>query len=279
MRPVEKIKERVIDGFGREWKHFNQHQLDEIERTRIFHDYFNIFPWARLPSSGGIGADIGCGSGRWATVVAPRVAHLHLVDASAAALNVAASATKTLNNVTCHQADVMNLPFADGTLDFAYSLGVLHHVPDTAGAVGEIVRKLKRGAPLLLYLYYRFDNRPGWYRGLWRASDLARRVVSRLPFRIRLMVSTVVAAAVYFPLAQIASMGERWGRDVGGWPLSYYRDKSFYTMRTDSLDRLGTELEQRFTGEEVGEMLRRAGMDEIRFSDRPPYWVAVGVKR
>lgn len=50
-------------------------------------------------------------------------------------------------------------------------------------------------------------------------------------------------------------------------------------MRTDSLDRLGTELEQRFTREEVRNMMLRAGMDEIQFSDRPPYWVVAGVKK
>lgn len=274
-----KIKERVIEGFGKEWEHFNQRGLNALERSKIFADYFSVFPWSRLPASQGIGADIGCGSGRWAAVVAPRVGHLHLVDASASALSVAAVATKELNNVSYHQADVTRLPFEDGTLDFAYSLGVLHHVPDTADAVGEIAKKLKHGAPLLLYLYYRFDNRPGWYRNLWRVSDLIRRVVSRLPFRIRLIVSTVVAAVVYFPLSQIARIGERQGRNVDAWPLSYYRDKSFYTMRTDSLDRLGTVLEQRFTREEIREMLRRAGMDEIRFSEQPPYWVAVGIKK
>ena len=276
---MEKIKERVIEGFGREWEHFNQHQLGAVERARIFHDYFNIFPWSRLPSSGGIGADIGCGSGRWAAVVAPRVEYLHLVDASASALKVAAAATRTLGNVACLQSDVTRLPFADGTLDFAYSLGVLHHVPDTAGAVIEIAGKLKRGAPLLLYLYYRFDNRPKWYRNLWWASDKIRKVVSRLPFRLRLMISTVIATGAYWPLAKIARIGERRGRNVAGWPLSYYRDKSFYTMRTDSLDRLGTELEQRFTREEVRNMMLRAGMDEIQFSDRPPYWVVAGVKK
>ena len=276
---MEKIKERVIEAFGREWEHFNQHPLDATERARIFHDYFNIFPWSRLPSSGGIGADIGCGSGRWAAVVAPRVEYLHLVDASASALNVAAEATKTLSNVAYLQSDVTRLPFADGTLDFAYSLGVLHHVPDTIGAVIEIARKLKRGAPLLLYLYYRFDNRPKWYRNLWWASDTIRKVVSRLPFRLRLIISTVIATSVYWPLAKIARIGERRGRNVGEWPLSYYRDKSFYTMRTDSLDRLGTELEQRFTREEVRNMMLRAGMDEIQFSDRPPYWVVVGMKQ
>jgi hypothetical protein len=72
---------------------------------------------------------------------------------------------------------------------------------------------------------------------------------------------------------------ERLGFGVGGIPLSYYRVHSFYTMRTDSRDRFGTPLEQRFTRKEVGAMLEAAGLRDVRFSDRAPYWCAVGIKR
>jgi len=88
-------------------------------------------------------------------------------------------------NVEFHVASVANLPFEDASLDFAFSLGVLHHVPDTVAAIRSVAEKLKPGAPLLLYLYYAFDNRPRWYRVLWQASDLIRRLVSRLPDRVR----------------------------------------------------------------------------------------------
>ena len=49
-------------------------------------------------------------------------------------------------------------------------------------------------------------------------------------------------------------------------------------MRTDALDRFGTRLEQRFTRSEIGEMMTAAGLDDIRFSEREPYWVACGRK-
>lgn len=41
--PRMKIKERVIEGFGREWEHFNQHQLNTLERAKIFGDYVQYF--------------------------------------------------------------------------------------------------------------------------------------------------------------------------------------------------------------------------------------------
>ena len=138
----------TVDGFGQEWSRFTQAELGEPERQRVFAEYFSIFRWERLPPGGGVGADIGCGSGRWAALVAPRVSRLHLVDASSQALAVARANLAHQDNVSFHEASVDALPFPDNSLDFAYSLGVLHHVPDTEAAIVSVARKLKPGAPL-----------------------------------------------------------------------------------------------------------------------------------
>jgi ubiquinone/menaquinone biosynthesis C-methylase UbiE len=66
-----------------------------------------------------------------------------------------------LNNCEFHLASVDEIPLPDSSQDFGYSLGVLHHIPDTQLALNACVKKLKLGAPFLLYCYYRFDNRPG----------------------------------------------------------------------------------------------------------------------
>jgi hypothetical protein len=66
---------------------------------------------------------------------------------------------------------------------------------------------------------------------------------------------------------------------VAGIPLSAYRGQSFYTMRTDALDRFGTRLEQRFSREAIQGMMEEAGLHQIVFSDSVPYWCAVGRKK
>ena len=269
--------DRVVKGFGEEWSRFTQRELLPDERQAIFEDYFSIFSWDTLPVNAS-GADIGCGSGRWAMLVAPLVGELHLVDASAAALDVARRNLDRAGNVRFHHASVDELPFAEGSLDFAYSLGVLHHVPDTLAALRSVARVLKPGAPLLVYLYYAFDNRPQWFRALWRLSDWIRRVISRLPVRPRNAVCDVIAVTVYWPLARLAKVLDGFGLLPTAWPLAAYRDRSFYTLRTDALDHFGTRIEQRFTRTEIEAMLRAGGFDGIRFSDRLPYWCAVGVK-
>lgn len=267
----------VVAGFGAEWSRFDQRQLEDDERDRIFRDYFERFPWADLGEAA-IGADIGCGSGRWAKVVAPLVRTLSLVDASEQALEVARSNLAGSANVMFLQASVGALPFEDAALDFAYSLGVLHHVPDTRRALCEVGRVLKPGAPLLVYLYYAFDNRPLWYRYLWRLSDLLRRMISGLPNRPRQLICDVIALTVYWPLARLAALVGRLGASLCSWPLSYYRDKSFYTMRTDALDRFGTSLEQRFTRKEITSMLEQAGFRNVTFGDREPFWCALAYR-
>ena len=258
---------------------FTQAELDPAERQRIFDGYFAVFPWASLPADGGEGADIGCGSGRWAALVAPRVRRLHAVDASEQALGVARENLRSCANVEFHRETVGQLSMADGSLDFAYSLGVLHHVPDTAGAIRQIVAKLKPGAPFLVYLYYAFDNRPLWYRLIWRMSDALRAAVSRMPMPIRYVMSQVMAMLVYWPLARSAKLLEKIACLPASWPLGFYRNMSFYTMRTDALDRFGTRLEKRFTRKQIAAMLEEAGFEQVRFSEAPPYWVGVGMKR
>jgi SAM-dependent methyltransferase len=266
---------KTVEGFGEEWTAFDQSGLSDAERLQLFSDYFSLFPWHELPPKAE-GFDLGCGSGRWAGLVATRIGKLHCIDASPAALAVARRNLASHANVDLHLASVESIPLPDASQDFGYSLGVLHHVPDTAQGLAQCVRKLKQGAPFLVYLYYRFDNRPGWYRLLWRTSDSVRHAVSRLPFGLRRAITDAIAALVYWPLALSAALGERLGLNVSSWPLSAYRTRSFYAMRTDSLDRFGTKLEQRFTRAEIESMMRNAGLEGIAFREAVPYWVAIG---
>ena len=274
---VSNADNTVVEAFGQEWSKFDQNKADPAELRTIFDLYFAIFPWNQL-SRDAVGFDLGCGSGRWAYFVAPRIGRLYCIDASAVALQVAQTKLHSYSNCEFCCASVESIPLSDNSADFGYSLGVLHHVPDTFGGIEACVRKLKSGAPFLLYLYYAFDNRPWWFRLIWRVSDLVRRLISRLPFAIKSLVCDVIAAMVYWPLARIAKVLEKRGLPVDAMPLAPYRDRSLYVMRTDALDRFGTRLEQRFTKAQISEMMRKAGLERIRFSETP-CWCAVGYKK
>lgn len=277
---VQNRDSKTVAGFGDEWTRFDQSGLSREEHADLFDMYFGIFPWDELPV-GARGFDMGCGSGRWAELVAPRVGELHCVDPSAA-LDVAKRNLSSHNNCFFHCAGVGEWLAGESSMDFGYSLGVLHHVPDTEQGIKDCVALLKPGAPFLLYLYYAFDNRTLPYRMLWRFSDVVRKVVSACPFWLRYLLSQLLAVFVYIPFARLSWLLENLGvprKFVEKVPLSFYRRLSFYTMRTDALDRFGTRLEKRFTRDEIEAMMRRAGLVGIRFSEKMPHWCAVGFRR
>jgi ubiquinone/menaquinone biosynthesis C-methylase UbiE len=260
----------TVKGFGREWTTFNQGALSESERGEIFQQYFSLIDWTERPRRA---LDMGCGSGRWAALAAPMVDSLVAADASSEALAVA---RRNINaaNVSFAESTPEDLPFPDGHFDLIFSLGVLHHVPDTEGAIGCLARKLSPGGTLLLYLYYAFDNRPAWYRFVWRASDLGRRLMCRLPFSLRHALSEAIAILFYWPLARMA----KYLPLPASWPLRYYANRSLYVMRTDALDRFGTKVEKRFSRKQIVEMLQAAELSDVKFSDSWPYWVCKAIK-
>lgn len=270
------IDPKVVKTFGEEWTKFHHVERENSDLQTLFQSYFSIFPWHKLPPDAE-GFDLGCGTGRWAHFVAQRVGLLHCIDASDTALNIARRNLRTHSNCSFHCASVDEIPLADGSADFGYSLGVLHHVPDAEQGIRECARKLKPGAPLLIYLYYAFDNRPAWYRFIWRLSDPIRRLIAALPFAIRSPLCDLIAALVYWPVARTSKQLERLGVDVTHFPLSSYRQRSFYSMRTDALDRFGTRLEKRFTRQQINHMMEAAGFERIVFSESP-YWCAVGYR-
>ena len=272
------LDEKTVRDFGKEWASFDQSDVTDEELDRIFEGYFRVFPWDDLPDDP-VGMDVGCGSGRWAQRVAPKVGKLHCIDASAQALEVTKSKLRTHSNCRFHHASVDAIPIPDDSLDFGYSLGVLHHLPDTEGGLRSCVEKLQIDAPFLLYLYYALDNKPTWFRILWRLSDMVRAGCSQLPHPLKVAVSGLVASLLYLPLARLALLWEQIGRDSEKVPLSFYKRLSFYTMRTDALDRFGTRLEKRFRKEEVESMMKSAGLGDISFSPEPPYWCAVGFRK
>jgi ubiquinone/menaquinone biosynthesis C-methylase UbiE len=270
------IDHKTVDGFGDEWLRFDQSNLPVQEHGDRFESYFSIFPWHILPKNAE-GFDLGCGSGRWAKMVAPRVGHLHCIDPSEA-LDVARKNLAKFENCEFHNAVVSAIPLGDESMDFGYSLGVLHHIPDAQAGLDACVKKLKIRAPFLLYIYYNFDNRPLWFRYIWRISNFLRYAVSRMPNRLRYFCSQILALLVYLPLTTLSRAAEKVGINVSNFPLSYYRNMSFYTMRTDALDRFGTRLEQRFSREQIQLMMEKAGLERVVFSKNEPFWCAVGYR-
>ncbi len=268
----------TANSFGEEWEKFSQEHLNLKEAKRRFEEYFHIFPWDELPEKAE-GIDIGCGSGRWDKFVAPRVEKLHCVEPAEKAINIAKKQLASFNNIEFHNSSLNDLTIRPASQDFCFSLGVLHHVPNTFDALQSCVRLLKPKAPILIYLYYKFDNRSKWFRLLWKISDKIRKGIIKLPSKYKNLVCEIIAFVVYLPFAKVSLILDKLSMDVSSFPLSYYRNYSFYSMRTDARDRFGTPIEHRFNRSEIIEMCHKAGLENIVFSANAPFWCFIAKKK
>lgn len=271
------IDQITVKSFGEEWDRFNDFSDHEIDR--IGNEYFDIVSDKHLNKNSYV-LDVGCGSGRWSRFISKKVHFVEAIDPSSAVVN-AVNMTGSCGNVRVTQASVDYIPFENNSFDFVFSLGVLHHIPDTQSAMTSCIQKLKPGGYFLVYLYYKFDNKNFAFKFIFRIINLLRIFISRLPSKMKIFLCDVLALLIYFPLARfsrlikIVSKKKKYYQLV---PLNYYHDKSFYIMRNDSLDRFGTPLEQRFTKNEILKMMNNAGLTEVEFSDKAPFWHAIGKK-
>ena len=272
----ENIDELAVKHFGQEWTRFDQ-DLPQSELKHLAKKYFKIFPWEILPPDS-VGFDMGCGSGRWASYVSTKVKKLICIDPSEEALEIAKKNLKNTKNCFFSLGSANLNDLKDNSMDFGYSLGVLHHIPNTLSALESCSKKLKTGAPFLVYLYYRFDNRGFMFKLTWRISNVMRLIISHLPFAIKRVITDLLAILIYFPMARLAFFLERLGFKSKFLPLSFYKNLPLYTMRTDSLDRFGTPLEKRFTKKEIKDMMEKVDLLNITFMEEEPYWVCLGYK-
>lgn len=274
----ENIDKSTVQSFGEEWKAF--HQFDDAEINKIGDTYFDIVTPEML-GPGKTAADFGCGTGRWTKYMHKKVGAVAAIDPSDA-IFVAGQLLKDAGNVQFYKASIDNLPFADDYFDFGFSLGVLHHIPDTQKAMNACVKKVKTGGHFLVYLYYSLDNRGGLYKALFFLSNLVRRAVSRMPGGLKRFSCNMMAIFFYMPFVLFSRLLRVLGVPPNirsRIPLHSYENTSFYIIRNDALDRFGTPLEQRFSRKEIQAMMEASGLGNIVFSEQAPYWHALGTKK
>lgn len=131
--------------------------FDEVERVR-YQEYapwmpelmgFNSFAGARL-------LEVGCGMGTDLLQFARGGALCTGIDLTPRSIAITRQRFALYEQrVDLLISDGERLPFANETLDVVYSNGVLHHTPDTAGAIGELHRVLKPGGTAKVMIYHK----------------------------------------------------------------------------------------------------------------------------
>lgn len=269
---VDRRQVATARSFGYEWARFPD-MYQEWERN--FLEY--MAPHTPEFFRGKRVLDAGCGGGRHAHYAARNGAEVWAVDLGSA-VDVAKANNRSLENVRVAQADIHHLPFEPESFDLVYSIGVLHHLPDPESAFRNLLRYVKPGGWIQLYLYWKPENQPV-KRALLSVVAATRRITTRIPHRLLYGLS--------FPAAAIAFAGFVWpyqllsAAGLNGaaerMPMKQYAKYPFRVCVNDQFDRLSAPIEFRYTRGEVEAWMRRAGLEDIVV--RPNYgWCATGRK-
>jgi SAM-dependent methyltransferase len=164
--------ESYAASFSRQWNRYDVARDDEDEATFAVKTGVNPRSLAAR-----LVLDAGCGGGRYARLAGRFGAKVIGVDLSAA-VEKAAALCADLPGVLVLQADLLDLPLAEGAFDFVFSIGVLHHSPDPQHAFAQVAARVKPGGRLAVWLYRRNTPPQEWLNSALRA------VTTRLPARV-----------------------------------------------------------------------------------------------
>jgi SAM-dependent methyltransferase len=164
---------------------------------------------------------------------------------------------------TIFQADVFHLPFAAGSFDFIYSIGVLHHTPDCERAFKMLPGLLKPGGRIAIWLYSGYNK---WYK----MSDVYRKVTRRMSPRLlhKLCYGVVPLYGVHQVLRKIPLVGRpASGALAYAIPMAFHPDRTWRVL--DTFDWYSPWYQSKHTYEEVFRWFESCGLDDLRVIEQP----------
>ena len=278
----ENLDQGVIDSFGHEWATFDYGETETSEALDAqFMAYCAPIDLTQFNPKTSVAGDFGAGSGRWASRLTPYFSQVYALEPSDGASTVLKNKFSGEAKIAVLQETVGANSIPLESLDLAMSLGVLHHIPDTGLAIKDVARRIKPGGMFLCYLYYNLENKPTFYKLIFKTVNAVRKVISGLPQIIKQIVTSTIAAIIYWPLARLSKVLSKFGIKTSNIPLHHYADMPFVMLANDALDRFGTSLEQRFSKAEITEMLGAADFDltTLKFSEIEPFWTSTVNKK
>lgn len=187
LEQVESDKRATAEGFGWQWQHFTQEDEKYAEQMLGW-----IAPVTPEFFRDKIVLEGGCGKGRHTQLAARWGAREIIGIDLSAAVETAFAATRSLPNAHIVQADIYHLPLAR-KFDYAFSIGVLHHLPDPRGGFVSLASKVKPGGHISAWIYGAENNE--WITRF--VNPVREKITSRIDQRALLQLSKIPAACLY----------------------------------------------------------------------------------
>lgn len=246
---------RIVTSYSYQWRKFKQ-MYPEWEQ--VFLD--SVKPIMPEFFRGKLGLDAGCGFGRSLQYAASYGAEMIGLDLSEA-IEAARENTRHLPNVHLVQGDIFHPPLPPASMDFVYSIGVLHHLPDPKRGFLTLTRLLRPRAPMFIWVYHR-------NRGRQIAAFSAMRAIStRLPLRVLNVICLLLAAIQWIMWVLPYRVLRRFGATrplAERLPFTLYARYPFRVLHTDWFDGLSVPLVNYYRREEIEEWYRTAGHEHVR---------------
>lgn len=227
--------------FGFEWTRYDYSLVDP--------EYFRTF-FIRTTGldgdalSGKLALDVGCGMGRYSRVAAELGAEVVCIDLGDGIERVLDTAGES-GTVHPVQGNLMVRPFRDGTFDVIFSIGVLHHTPDTRRAFESLLPALADGGTIYIEVY-------GPMRRAWLNRTL-RAITSRLPRRLLWHAVKVLTPIPEIPVLRTLAR-----------PIPMSRKANRWDRFNDNFDWYSPRFQHHHTVEEVLGWFRDAGLEDVR---------------
>ena len=264
---MDKEKQTIQD-FGKQWTHYRDIG-GYFGSMQLFSDI--IFPFLKPEALVGCKvAEIGSGSGRIVNMLlGAGASHVTAIEPSEEAFNVLIRNVDPPEKVTCLQITGDQLP-ACGDLDYIFSIGVLHHIPEPSGVVKAAFSALRPGGKFLVWLYGKEGNRL-FLSFLYPLRALTK----RLPHN----VLAPLVWTMCFPLVIYMKLCHTLPLPLGGYLLTVFEKMSAEKRRLIIYDQLNPAYAKYYTRVEAEKLLSDGKFENIRVHHRHGYsWTLIGTK-
>lgn len=259
--------DKTIKDFGEQWLKYpdNEGYYGSLE---LFSDILS--PFVKPDEIKGCQvAEIGSGSGRIVNrLLEAGAKHVIAIEPSEA-FEVLKYNIPATEKVTCLKITGDQLP-PYSNLDYIFSIGVLHHIPDPAPVVEAAFKALRPGGHFLIWLYGKEGN------GLYLAFIIPMRVLTK---RLPHFILAFLVEIMYWPLVLYIKFCRRLPLPLRGYMLSVFEKMSPEKRRLIIYDQLNPSYAKYYTQVEAKKLLLDGKFVNIRIHHRHGYsWTVIGTK-